>query len=586
MICQRQSVDETPVCSHQDILSVDANPLAGSDLADDYEILSLVGAGGFGVVYKAHFKPLNRLVAVKCMHESLQGDHQSEQRFHRECAVLSKLQHPHITTVYKSGLLPTGQPYMVMEYLEGQSLCDILEESGALEQRECVAIFEQVCSALATAHQIGIIHRDIKPSNIFVNEGKVKVLDFGLAKIFRDHNPLFAEKLTKTQFLIGSPGYMSPEQCQGKEVDEGTDIYSLACSLYEAITGVNPFLGRDFYQTINFHLQHEASFRGTQVEHSIHPQLELSVLQGLSKDSAQRQQTAAEFQSQLQAVSNDLAQAGEAIGASSLPKSQRNRPPRLPKRLKSSLITVGISAAVILPTIVVFQQIYPSPKDGPLIKIDDPILDNKAVKVLFDQLPSNSFVANDPGRADLLVRLGNTVARVPNADSHARSIALKCFTNAARVYEQAAPKDSRYWNDCTTAYWRAASSARMLGSYEEGESLASQGLYATKKSISKSPSILRLLVARGRCQLSMNRTTEAYQTLGAGFAHLNLMSYLVDQTEEDAVIDGMLGFAEAHCKLHHCDKKEAAAQTEAKIGLSRLDKARLSQRFEQAWFSK
>jgi serine/threonine protein kinase/Tfp pilus assembly protein PilF len=214
---------------------MDIERLAGTKLGN-YEIESLLGRGGMGVVYKAHQISLNRPVALKILPPTLISDPSYIKRFQREAQAVAKLSHPNILHIYDVGE-DKDLHFFSMEYIEGRNLDEVLQEKGCLDADEAVRIITQAAQGIEHAHRNGIIHRDIKPSNIILDElGNVKVMDFGLARSTAERS-----KLTQSGTLMGTLDYMSPEQCRGEELDERTDIYSLGVVLYEILTGRVPF---------------------------------------------------------------------------------------------------------------------------------------------------------------------------------------------------------------------------------------------------------------------------------------------------------------------------------------------------------
>jgi len=218
-----------------------------------YEITSAIGAGGMGEVYQAHDTKLGRDVAIKVLPEAFAQDPERLSRFQREAKMLAALNHPNIATIY--GLEQSnGTSYLVMELVSGETLAEGIKREGAFPNEEALKISIQIAEALEAAHEKGIIHRDLKPANVKVTpEGKVKVLDFGLAKAFAgdvaDSNPSQSPTLsavaTMQGVLLGTAAYMSPEQARGKAVDKRTDIWAFGCVLYELLAGKQAFAGDD-----------------------------------------------------------------------------------------------------------------------------------------------------------------------------------------------------------------------------------------------------------------------------------------------------------------------------------------------------
>jgi eukaryotic-like serine/threonine-protein kinase len=240
---------------------VDGIPLSqilspGELLFGPYAYISLIGAGGMGIIYKARHTILDRIVAVKMLRPSRLTSEEI-QRFQKEGKAISKLHHHGIIAVHDLGITGEGIPYMVMDFVDGISLKELIEKRGALSLTETVEIGLQICDAMQHAHANGIIHRDLKPSNIMLKQNdssyEVKVVDFGIAKI--DQNECAGEStLTKTGQVFGSPAYMSPEQARGLKVEGSSDIYSVGCILFECLTGAAPFQGETVFDVLVQHI--------------------------------------------------------------------------------------------------------------------------------------------------------------------------------------------------------------------------------------------------------------------------------------------------------------------------------------------
>jgi DNA-binding NarL/FixJ family response regulator/tRNA A-37 threonylcarbamoyl transferase component Bud32 len=219
----------------------------GSIFAEKYLIEALVGRGGIGRVYKARHLHMERTVAIKVLLPQFARDKTIVNQFKQEAKAASVLVHPNIVTVYDFGVTSQGQPYLVMDLFEGRSLADILSEQIHLELDQFFDIFLQVCDALAAAHAKNVVHCDFKPNNVVLasseneEEEIVKVVDFGMAQILSSAG-LESEPITSSE-LAGSPFFMSPEQCSGLSVDARTDLYSLGCVMYQALTGEVAFNG-------------------------------------------------------------------------------------------------------------------------------------------------------------------------------------------------------------------------------------------------------------------------------------------------------------------------------------------------------
>ncbi|HEU4729063.1 MAG TPA: serine/threonine-protein kinase, partial [Kofleriaceae bacterium] len=220
----------------------------GTVLLGKYLVESVIGRGGMGLVVKARHMGLDEQVAIKLLRDDIAVADETITRFIREAQAVVKLKSEHIARITDVGMLDTGRPYLVMEYLEGQDIGQLLVERGRLQPSLAIELVIQACEALAEAHSLGIVHRDIKPTNLFLTSHPdgtllLKILDFGISKA-----PSGAElSLTQTWSLLGTPAYMSPEQMRSaRNVDARTDIWSLGAVLYEALEGHLPFRAESF----------------------------------------------------------------------------------------------------------------------------------------------------------------------------------------------------------------------------------------------------------------------------------------------------------------------------------------------------
>jgi serine/threonine-protein kinase len=236
------------------------DPNIGRDILDgQFQILQKIGSGGMGSVYKAAQPAMNRMVAVKILHPKLTNRKDLVSRFRREARAMSHLEHPNTVKVLLYGALEDGSLYIVMEYLEGRNLNQVVRKEGPLPVERAVPVLIQVCGALQEAHLQGIIHRDLKPENIFLSTNGglrdyPKVLDFGLAKVTERELRPGSIMLTQEGMVFGTPEFMSPEQAQGKVLDARSDIYSLAVILYEVLTGKLPFDAKSPMEYIQMHV--------------------------------------------------------------------------------------------------------------------------------------------------------------------------------------------------------------------------------------------------------------------------------------------------------------------------------------------
>lgn len=275
----------------------------GSIIAGKYEVLSVVGGGAMGLVYKARHTLMKRIVAVKVLRPNMALDETTVSRFQKESEALSVLDHPNILTVFDFGLNEQGQPYLVTDYLEGDTVAELLNSEEIIPYERVIDLFKQVASALAHAHKNNVVHRDMKPSNIMLvkneeNEDKVKILDFGIAKVTDETED--STQLTKTGEVFGSPLYMSPEQCRGKVLDARSDIYSVGCVMYRALTGSPPIVGQDLIECLYKHVNEDPlPFKEINPDITVPMALESVVLKCLMKDPQLRFQSMAELRDAL-----------------------------------------------------------------------------------------------------------------------------------------------------------------------------------------------------------------------------------------------------------------------------------------------
>jgi serine/threonine protein kinase len=213
-------------------------------IAGRFRIECEIGRGGMGTVYRATHLGLERAVAVKIIKTEFASDPHVTDRFLREARTMARLRHPHAAMIFDAGNLPDGRHFIVMEFVEGATLSDALAREGRFTPERAVRIAADICDVLAEAHSLGIIHRDLKPSNIMLNERGVCVLDFGVAKILATPSADISSTFVTTGSgsIVGTPRYMSPEQCMGQRVEARSDLYSLGVLLYEMLAGRPPFV--------------------------------------------------------------------------------------------------------------------------------------------------------------------------------------------------------------------------------------------------------------------------------------------------------------------------------------------------------
>ncbi len=302
----------TPVGQTQD-------PLVGTTIGGKYTIVRLLGEGGMGAVYLGEqaLGTSSRKVAVKTLHKHLSMDPQIRARFQREVGTIAELEHPNTIQVYDFGTTDDGHLYIVMEYVQGKSVADTIEQEGPMSSDRVIKIMTQVCGSLDEAHGRGIVHRDLKPDNVVLAEKAgqkdwVEVLDFGIAKRSSETDPNEA-KLTQQGMVLGTPPYMSPEQFTGQPIGPESDIYSLGVMTYEMLTGQLPFRANTAWEWASQHMTAQPSPFEAQPQSERLPQaMRIAVMRALSKDPADRFHSAGAF---VEALRGTGAQAA-ALGGS------------------------------------------------------------------------------------------------------------------------------------------------------------------------------------------------------------------------------------------------------------------------------
>jgi beta-lactam-binding protein with PASTA domain/predicted Ser/Thr protein kinase len=267
-------------------------------LGERYEIGGVLGRGGMAEVHRGRDLRLGREVAVKVLRSDLARDPSFQVRFRREAQAAASLNHPAIVAVYDTGedRTTTGAtPYIVMEYVEGETLRDVLRREGRLDPERAMSLAADICGALDFSHRNGIVHRDVKPGNVMITpQGTVKVMDFGIARAVSDS----AATMTSTAAVIGTAQYLSPEQARGESVDARSDVYSMGCLLYELVTGAPPFTGDSPVAVAYQHVREDPKLPSS-INPQIPRELDAILLKAMSKNPANRYQSAAEMRNDL-----------------------------------------------------------------------------------------------------------------------------------------------------------------------------------------------------------------------------------------------------------------------------------------------
>ncbi|MEX0819382.1 MAG: serine/threonine-protein kinase [Pirellulaceae bacterium] len=287
---------------------------SGTLLNERYRVVREIGKGCFGVVYLAEEVESGELLAVKVLVPWVKHDETLQRRLRREAKLARQLQNEHVVRVYDDGTDADGHSYLVMEYLQGRQLNEAREAAGELSIPRTAAIAKQILAALQEAHSLGVLHRDLKPSNIFLidRDGSadfVKVFDFGIAKVMRNADVRASVELTAKGTVLGTPSYMSPEQCAGSELSPASDLYSLAIMLYELLTGSLPFSHKNPVQVLMMHSTQPPPPLPLAIA-STH--LGKAVMRALAKEPRQRFASADEFSRAIDGVAIPIAGASPA----------------------------------------------------------------------------------------------------------------------------------------------------------------------------------------------------------------------------------------------------------------------------------
>jgi beta-lactam-binding protein with PASTA domain/predicted Ser/Thr protein kinase len=395
-----------------------------------YEIEDLLGQGGMARVFRGQDRVLGRTVAVKVLSPQFAGDDQFVARFRREAQAAAALNHPNIVSVYDTG--DQGDVhYIVMEYVEGRTLRDIVRQEGPLLPERASEITQAVARALASAHEGGLVHRDIKPGNIMLTrDGEVKVMDFGIARTTT------GDTLTQTAAVLGTAAYLSPEQAQGATVDVRSDIYSLGCVLYEMLTGRPPFTG-DSPVSIAYKHVREDPVPPSRLNGDVPEALEAVVMKAMAKNPENRYQTAEEMREDLeraaagmptlatpllageptQAVTRRIPEDGTAVMTGFPPDEEPERKRRWWVAVLVLLILAAIGAAAFIlvrellpqaPTGVQVPNVVGETEDDATETLEDAGFRVEVEREFNPDVPRNEVFEQDPEAGERIGR-GETV---------------------------------------------------------------------------------------------------------------------------------------------------------------------------------
>lgn len=294
-----------------------AQRLIGKIVNEQYQIINAIGYGGMSVVFKAKDLKLGKFVAIKMLLPHLMLQTHNMQRFQQEAQSASALNHPNVVGIHNYGETETGQPFLVMDLIEGTSLSSLIKKEGHLPVDRALNIFIQLTSALTHAHEHGVVHRDLKPSNVLLCEQNgvtdiCKIVDFGIAKLL-PHEGRDAVSLTQTGDVFGSPLYMSPEQCKGEKLDQKSDIYSMGCLMYETLSGNPPHTGNNMLEVLYRHMNEvPKDFKSLKLGISIPQRLEAAIFKALAKEPGNRQSSMQSLHDELRQI--QLYRKGSLLG--------------------------------------------------------------------------------------------------------------------------------------------------------------------------------------------------------------------------------------------------------------------------------
>jgi serine/threonine protein kinase len=315
---------------------------AGSTFANRYQIIEELGKGGMGKVYKVFDREVQAKMALKLIRPELSAEKKTIDRFRNELKIARDISHKNVCRMYDLGR-DAGTYFITMEYVSGEDLRSFVRRSRQLAVSTAIFIAEQICEGLAEAHRLGVVHRDLKPSNIMIDkEGDAKIMDFGIAR------SISVQGITGAGAMIGTPEYMSPEQVEGKEVDQRTDIYSLGIILYEMLTGQVPFEG-DIPFAVGVKQKSEIPKDPRGLNAQIPLDLSRLILRCLEKDKARRYQNAGELRSNLEKIEK-----GIPVRERPIPKRKTvtSKPITLTLSRKKLLIPAAVMALVAIAAVI------------------------------------------------------------------------------------------------------------------------------------------------------------------------------------------------------------------------------------------
>lgn len=441
--------------------------LIGQTLADRFKILNLIGAGGMGNVYKAHHKQVDRIVAIKFLHIDKINRPATVRRFQQEARAAAKLSHPNIVSFFDYGLTDENLPYIVMDYVEGVPLEELIQD-GPLPYERGVPLFLQACDALQHAHDNGIIHRDIKPSNLMFlrqEDGRetIKILDFGVAKLaprIDSQDPQLS--LTQTGELFGSPQYMSPEQWAGQTLDARSDMYSLGCVMYEALLGKPAVKGKNIVETIYKHTnERPQTFKTVRPDLVIPEQLEELIFKTLEKDPNSRFPTMSALRRNLEFVPQ-FAEAEKQVVPPKKEAADRDWAiPAKPLMIAVLGLVVLASAAI---GFLFFEKAWLSALSIPIVEQTDGRTSPKLVPLL-EAVTAESIAS---GKIDLAVdQAKRAISTIEACSPHSELLAEEQAKFAELFKGKSAQVSKAFYVDAKTTLRKTAAENRAHGHFHK-----------------------------------------------------------------------------------------------------------------------
>jgi len=487
--------------------SEEAGLMPGQIIGEHFELIALIGKGGLGAVYSARHILLNTTVAIKFILPHLY-DSKTLIRFQREAQACAKLKHPYIAGVYDFGV-HEDRPYIVMEYVDGTPLNEIIDTSETLTPERTLRLLKQAADALAHAHSMKVVHRDVKPHNIMVCNTKdgetIKLIDFGLARMIETEAK---NNLTKSGEVFGTPNYMSPEQCKGIAVDARTDIYSLGCVAYEMLSGKPPFTGDTPLQVLMRHITEPAEPLNLGFAQEF-VGLTHVVDRALLKDPSHRYQTAQEMLNDLELIGKGRKPHMSFYhGAARLQRLARKRTRAALWSLSAALLVVALSLR-LAPSLVQYQ--HKAAFDALTQKINEyPDSQQNQANYL-----TRAHIYSERGEYDSALSDLTDAARVGQLDSRGNSFKAVCLEQVGRFSDSAdaASLASRMDANNAEAYRLLSLAESHLGKYDDAVRDATIAIVKSDLADYNYNSKFYSLVTRARAYNQLKRFADSLQDL-------------------------------------------------------------------------